>query len=384
MLHGILQLGLLPPASSAATSNLAIQDLMTALTFLHAVLPFFGGSPATPHLTLAGQSSGASLVRALLGTPAAAPLFSSAWLHSDPLDYGILTTSAINTLRTAWVSELGCASGSGCAQNMSLSTLLAHQSSLLSNAPGLGPEYFPFEPLRPSASPGVLISHTFTGPGTFPSCVAALKPLVVTTVKDEAAFTIYGAFPDSDRPVPSQAVASFLATTLGPTRTAQVTNSSFYSISKNSSADARPMLETLGTDLVWRCSAWKLAREWAAHGAQKQYVGVFTQGVSYPGNAQVPECAQLGAVCHQDDIEVLFGTAQSTSASALTREVQARYAAFVRTGNPNAQGYEEWKATSASDVSPLNLGGKGVYPVGACVPAFWGQEVQFDYQVLNE
>jgi len=184
--------------------------------------------------------------------------------------------------------------------------------------------------------------------------------------------------------MPSQAFPSVIATTLGSTRTAQILNSTFYQINRNSSADARPMLETLGTDQIWRCSGWKLAREWAAHGAQKQYVGVFTQGVSYPGNALVPECAQPGAVCHQDDIEVLFGTAQSASTSVLTREVQARYAAFVRTGNPNAQGYAKWEATSASDVSPLNLGGQGAYPVGACVPAFWGQEVEFDYQLLDE
>ncbi|KAF8582262.1 alpha/beta-hydrolase [Ramaria rubella] len=382
-------LGLLPPSSTASNGNLALQDLMTALTFLHGVLPSFGGSSGTPQLMLAGQSSGASLIRALLGTPAASPLFSNAWLHSDTLDYGFLTSGALSTLRNAWVSELNCTfeSVGSCEQNMDVATLLSHQSTLLGNAPSLGPEYFPSAPLRPSPL-NIFISDTFTQSNHFPS-ESGLKPLVVTTVKDEATFTIYSMFPDTQGVMPVAEFLPVVTSIIGPTRALQVVNSTFYSLTSdnvdnNTSAvvDPRTVLTTFGTDLVWRCPGWKLARDWATHGAQKQFTGLFTQGVSYPGNSAVPECTVPGTVCHQDDIEVVFGTASPPS--PLTKEIQARYAAFVRTGNPNAAGYSQWNPASTNDAETLNLGGPGSIAVGACVPTFWGEQVEFDYQVLGE
>jgi carboxylesterase type B len=64
-------------------SNLGTKDVVTALTFLNRVLPSFGG--AANKVTLAGQSSGATLIRALLAVPSASSLFQSAILQSDPM-----------------------------------------------------------------------------------------------------------------------------------------------------------------------------------------------------------------------------------------------------------------------------------------------------------
>jgi carboxylesterase type B len=60
-----------------------VQDVSASLQFLHKVVPSFGGDVSK--ITLAGQSSGASLIRALLATPSATTLFQSAILHSDPM-----------------------------------------------------------------------------------------------------------------------------------------------------------------------------------------------------------------------------------------------------------------------------------------------------------
>lgn len=43
----------------------------------------FGGTKGS--ITLAGQSSGATLIRGLLAAPSASSYFKNAWLHSDPL-----------------------------------------------------------------------------------------------------------------------------------------------------------------------------------------------------------------------------------------------------------------------------------------------------------
>lgn len=63
--------------------NLALKDIMTALNFLQKVLPSLGGNPSK--ITLAGQSSGGTMIRALLATPSAQNLFQSAIIQSDPM-----------------------------------------------------------------------------------------------------------------------------------------------------------------------------------------------------------------------------------------------------------------------------------------------------------
>lgn len=64
-------------------TNLAVNDVITALNFLRRILPGLNGNP--DKIIVAGQSSGASMVRALLATPSAAGLFQSAILQSDPM-----------------------------------------------------------------------------------------------------------------------------------------------------------------------------------------------------------------------------------------------------------------------------------------------------------
>jgi carboxylesterase type B len=75
-----VQLGFLAPNGQ---TNLGTKDIATALRFLHEVLPSFGGAPG--RITLAGQSAGGTIIRALLAAPSAEPLFQSAILLSDPM-----------------------------------------------------------------------------------------------------------------------------------------------------------------------------------------------------------------------------------------------------------------------------------------------------------
>lgn len=69
-------------APNGAT-NLAVKDVVNALQFVKKVVPSFGGSASK--ITLAGQSSGATMIRALLATPSASSLFKSAIIQSDPM-----------------------------------------------------------------------------------------------------------------------------------------------------------------------------------------------------------------------------------------------------------------------------------------------------------
>lgn len=75
-----LQLGFMAPNGQ---TNLAVKDIINALTVLKAGVPMIGGSQSK--ITIAGQSSGATMVRTLLAIPSASSLFKSAILQSDPM-----------------------------------------------------------------------------------------------------------------------------------------------------------------------------------------------------------------------------------------------------------------------------------------------------------
>jgi carboxylesterase type B len=64
-------------------TNLAVKDVANALAFLRKFGPSFGGNAAK--MTIAGQSSGASMVRALLAVPSVSSLFQSGIIQSDPM-----------------------------------------------------------------------------------------------------------------------------------------------------------------------------------------------------------------------------------------------------------------------------------------------------------
>jgi carboxylesterase type B len=67
----------------SGATNLAVKDIVTSLKFLQKVVPSFGGSASK--ITLAGQSSGGNMIRALLAVPSASSLFQSAIIQSDPM-----------------------------------------------------------------------------------------------------------------------------------------------------------------------------------------------------------------------------------------------------------------------------------------------------------
>lgn len=80
-----------------------------------------------------------------------------------------------------------------------------------------------------------------------------------------------------------------------------------------------------------------------------------------------------------------FGTVSNptTAQAALVTEMQQRYKAFITTGHPNVPGLSTWTAATTSDVNALPLGGTDSVVVGACDPSFWGNDVQYDYQIFH-
>lgn len=284
-------------------------------------------------------------------------------------------------LNNDFVASTGCSSSdTACLNKLSVSAILDAQGSTCGNAGSLSPAANGGEPLRPVRD-GTLITTPLDLTTAFP---AASKPVLISTVKNEAAYSIYLGYTD---PVPAEYFETAVSYGFDSQRTTEIVDSTNYAVPATGAqgdADVRPMLEALGTDANWKCPAWSFARAWTGAGGNA-YVGEYALGASYPGNSDASICTQAGIVCHQDDIEIVFGTVPGPSAAqaALVKEVQARYAAFLKTGNPNAAGYATWGAATTSAVPALLLGGSGLAPVGACTPGYWGVAPQYDYQYYH-
>ncbi|KAJ7256473.1 alpha/beta-hydrolase [Mycena haematopus] len=371
------RLGALGFMSPSGTTNLAVKDTINAMSFLAKVVPSFGGSASK--ITLAGQSSGAGMIRAILATPSASSLFQSAILQSDPIDYGFLNVSTQVELQSSFNTLTGCAANNkACQTALSLESIIDAQVTLGNNAPSIDPSTGSAEPIRPVRD-GSLITTPLDLTAAFPS---ANKPILLSNVRNEAGPTIFGMF---NAALDSSVFELAAQQSLGDARTATLMASPFYN---TSDVDTRIPLETLGTDYVWRCPTWSLARSWVGNGG-KAFVGVYFTGATYPANNDIAFCLESGSVCHQDDIEIVFGTVPSPTAAqaALTQEMQARYKAFLTTGSPNAAGLIPWTAATTTDVHAHQLGGtpspSGEVPVDACEPSFWGAAVDYDYQVYG-
>jgi carboxylesterase type B len=282
-----------------------------------------------------------------------------------------LSTSTFTALRSHYYDQLSC----GNCLSTPVSAILNAQQQLLNDAFSIDPAAGFAEPIRPVLDGSLLTSSLTT---TFPS---TLKPILLTTVKDDALTGTYYIF---GNPVPAQGFIAALTNTLGAERAAIVANTTFYPYS-DSDTDVRDLFAVIGTDEVWKCPVWTFARAWAARGGTA-YVGEFTLGATYPINQNFAGCTS-GGICHQDDIFILFGTTPNPSAAqtSLTAEVQARWSAFMRGNTPNSSGRTTWNPVSSSgSVTALNLGGTSAIAEGPCTPLFWGSSPRFDYQIFNQ
>lgn len=372
------RLGALGFMAPDGKTNLAVNDVINALKFLKTTVPAFGGDPSK--ITLAGQSSGADMIRALLAAPSASSLFKSASLHSAPIDYGFLTPTVQTKLLTFFKNQTSCGTTDyACFNSMSVDDILNAGMTLFFGALSVDPSATQAEPMRP-VHDGVLITTSLDSTNTMPSTT---KPLMLSTLNNDAGQAIYG---NNLQPLPESNFFPACVDALGTDRSDTVVQSPFYPaiVLLDGTIDSRMQLEKLGTDYIWKCAAWTFARNWVSGGGNA-FVGVYTVGATYPDNEGIPFCLEDGSVCHEDDIMIVFGTAQNPTPvqTALITEVQARYKAFLTTGNPNAPGLPTWNPATTSDVRALNLGGGAAIPVGACDPSFWGDAVQYDYQFFG-
>lgn len=130
----------------SVSGNQAVKDIILALQTIKSDIASFGGDPST--ITLAGQSSGASLITTLLATPSADTLFQRAIIQSAPLDFGDQSTSTAQAIGSQFLQALNCTTVA-CAQSAPVSSVLSAQSTVFAQAPTTNPAIAASLPLRP-------------------------------------------------------------------------------------------------------------------------------------------------------------------------------------------------------------------------------------------
>nr|XP_031858475.1 uncharacterized protein CI109_006120 [Kwoniella shandongensis]KAA5525547.1 hypothetical protein CI109_006120 [Kwoniella shandongensis] len=419
-------LGFLAPSSAAAWTdpNLGLRDVILALKGINQGIRFVGGD--ADKVTIGGQSSGASLIRALWGSPAAKGLFRAAILQSDPMSYGFATQSITARVRDTFFAQQPLASCTtlDCLRAIPVSQIITAQTQLtetvIYSVQGLPIS----EPIRPTYESVTLpqdpTKQLFDDPSTLTFPPSNL-PLLITTVKNEGGSAAQGMFA---KPVPIDPNTYYatLAALVGPQRAKSVVSNSHYALPNQTGYGARgdtfrESFDKAVTDGIWKCPNRDVASKWATAGG-KVWVGEWEQGATYPGNADDGSyCSTQGRVCHEDDIYTTFGTAPnpSSNTSVLEDNIFTYWSSFINHLDPNpsvgkrdcvppsslSQGTTArniqvekrgtsnaaWEAyTSEEDVFPLNSSGDGSVDgegVTTCLEGFWGVESQYDWQLYG-
>ncbi|KAK4049035.1 hypothetical protein OIV83_004396 [Microbotryomycetes sp. JL201] len=339
-------LGYLRNAKLGFSGNYGLKDLVASLTF--------GGDPT--RITVAGQSSGAELVKTLLVTPSAATLFHRVILQSAPLDYTDQSNEIGNRIGQMVATQLDCPTPA-CMRSKPVSRIIDSQSQIVAlgqsgQLPGLRLTESFFRPVVD----GQLVKHDFRQAMARSQHLASSdKSVMMTVMKDDAALGIFGLFPEPQSPAVFEPIVH---ATYGE-RASDIIASNVYTPANDLRyADAtRDAMASLGTDFTWLCPVQQVAINMTTTGHAPIYFAQFDSGISYL-NGSVPYTRDKAT--HEDDILTVFGTAGSSMTDkqqTLVTEVQARWGAFVRGGSPNTAEFRSWLPVQASgNLNVLKLG----------------------------
>lgn len=152
----------------------------------------FGGDPSL--VTLAGQSSGAQMVKALLSTPSASNLFNRAILHSAPLDYSPQSPALANAVGKTFLFDIvRCGQlKKACLFRTPRDTTATHYSSPNTTDFFTGQSTLQTYALGNAFGPGVSFAEPFNivadgdlVAGDGQQVLDSNKQIIFTTVKDE-------------------------------------------------------------------------------------------------------------------------------------------------------------------------------------------------------
>ncbi|KAK9453949.1 Carboxylesterase [Dipodascopsis uninucleata] len=377
------RLGVFGFFDNGVNTNFAVKDVLMAIKWVYDNAHVFGGDKTK--ITVAGQSSGATMIRALISSQKSKNLFSRAIIQSDPMDFGFNTrNTSVDTLTNMLYHLTGC-SDLVCMRDLSIEELVSAQTVVISDSHNQNAAVnfaFPFSPVIDNdilrADFAVLVSS-----GELPVQI----PLIIGTVNNETNQIIEQQFPNQ---IAQSAYPSILKAFIGTTRTVLVLLSGIFTPHTSRNDAVRLMAALFSTMFYWRSANNELSVSYSKFTRKHVYSYLMTVGITYPDYQNYSLCSN-GAVCHESDLYPLFGTYNVSTVSkgqvAVSQEMQQRWGAFIKTGDPNQGSYLKWlPIEDGSKMNALLLGSNTVtssldYKTSDQI---LGHIVKFDYQLYSK
>ena len=302
-----------------ASGNYGILDQVAALRWIRDNISVFGGDPA--RVTIAGQSAGASSVRALIVSPLAKGLFSGAITQSGS---GYMGSGNATMLSDAEANGLKFAEAKGASSLAELRTMTAED--ILAQDPGQ--RGFRFGMVVDNYSiTGDYISVFKTGEHNDTPFMTGLNEGEVRyggQITDEF-YELYPLGPDLD---------SLAGITIA--------------------AQERSRLNAF----LWMDYRSKTSKT-------NGYIYYFDRAIPWP------EYPQFGAF-HTGEVPYVFNNLKMldrpwTAVDTLAADrISSYWVNFVKTGDPDGKGLPEWRSFSSNEKTVMRLGGEmGMIPVAA-------------------
>ena len=331
---GYLYLGELGGAKYADSGNVGMLDIVLALEWVRDNIAHFGGDPG--NVTIFGESGGGGKVSALMAMPPAKGLFHKAVVESG------------STLRVSTADEADAAARKFLAQlkiapdrvddlaKAPMNDMLAALRAMTGpNAIRLGPVVDgrslprqPFDPDAPAQSANIPMLIGTNGTET----------TALLGIADASLFSLN----EAD-------LRTKLKSYLHVNDDAQL--DTLLAAYKKSQPDATPsdIYFAVTTDRMMRMNAVTQAERKAAQGAAPAYMYIFAwRSPVLGGKLRSPHGIELAFVFDNTDKTVgMNGT--GADLAPLAAKVSAAWAAFARTGNPNAKGLPHWPAYAPTD-----------------------------------
>lgn len=242
------RLGVLGFFDDGNDTNFAVKDTIMALKWIKDNISNFGGNPNL--VTVFGNSSAGSIIRALMSTTEAAGLFNNVINQSDPEAYGFNKRAVSQDIISDYFLSLLNCKDKQCVKSLSIDAILSAQSQTIEWAFVEGESNLS---INPAYTFGPVIDNEllhedyseYLAYGNLPNQV----DMIIGFTRDEAGATINQELPS---PVPNSYLVPTLDSLLGTARTTVLMNSNVYHLSNGTDA-VRDLLVEFGTDYYWKC-----------------------------------------------------------------------------------------------------------------------------------